>query len=269
MKQLVSILTFALLGSAVQADVQISVQDFTGNTSTFTSNGQKVRVDGGKMSGYAIIDHASGELFMVQQDRNEILRSGVEGAGGDNAAAVSVMLKDQGSGHKIAGYATRKYAMTADGESCGSVYASKELLGNADVKAIFDAMRSMQRFARKMTGSFGSFMSVCQRAGMQMSDAIESSGAPLRIVDVKGQLLSEVRSVDTARKLAGNHFDLPAGMAMVDMTEQINKAAEQTQQVMDKMPNMEELMKQIQQGGGQMTEEMQQQLQQMMKQLQQ
>ena len=104
---------------------------------------------------------------------------------------------------------------------------------------------------------------------MQTADVIESSGAPLRTVDKKGKLISEVVGVDTDKKLADDHYELPAGMAVVDITEQMNQAAQQSQQMMENMPDMDELIKQMQQNDGQMSEEMQQQLQQMMEQLQQ
>ena len=77
-------------------------------------------------------------------------------------------------------------------------------------------------------GGMSEIMPVCQRANMQMADAIESSGAPLRVVDNTGKMLSEVLSVDTDKKLAGNHYALPAGMKVVDMTDAFSKTAEAT-----------------------------------------
>jgi hypothetical protein len=104
---------------------------------------------------------------------------------------------------------------------------------------------------------------------MQLADVIESSGAPLRVVDKAGKLLSEVLAIDTDKKFADNHYELPGGMTVVDMNEKMNQAAPQTRQMMENMPDLDEMMKQMQQGDGQMTEEMQQQMKQMMEQLQQ
>ena len=257
-----------LLCSGAMADIQISVSDANGRDSIFSSNGQMTRVDDGNMPGYVIIDNASGEIFMVDSNRGQILTTRIDADAG-NGAAVDVSLKDKGGGRKIAGYLTRKYELIANGKPCGHVYASSELLKNSEVRNIFEAMRGLQAMSRQLTGGFGNLLTDCQRAGMQLADVIESSGAPLLVVDDKGKMVSEVKTVDRDRKFAGNHYELPAGMAVVDMTEQMGQAMDQTRQKMQDMPDMEELMKQIQQNGGEMTEEMQQQLQQMMKQMQQ
>lgn len=270
MKRIVfTLVSLALFANAI-ADVQTTVKDGFGSSSTFSSNGQLVRIDGNKIPGFIIIDFASGEFFMVDSSRNEIMKTSVgqiDTAGG--AASLSVSLKDKGGGQKIAGYPTRKFEIIADGEPCGTVYASSKLLKNKDVRAIFESMRNMQQFSRRMMGGMSEILSVCQRANMQMADVIESAGAPLRVVDQGGKTLSEVLAVDTDKKFADNHYELPDGMEVVDISERMNQAAQQTRQMMENMPDMDELMQQMQQGDGQMTEEMQQQMKQLMEQMQQ
>jgi hypothetical protein len=130
-------------------------------------------------------------------------------------------------------------------------------------------MRNMQQFSRRMMGGMSETLPVCQRANMQLADAIESSGAPLRVIDSGGKVLSEVLTVDTDKKIDSSHYELPGGMEVVDMSEKMNQSAQQNRQMMENMPDMDELMKQMQQGDGQMTEEMQQQLKQLMEQMQQ
>jgi len=270
MKRIVFTLTALTLFVNAFADVQITVKDGSDGNSTFSSNGQLVRIDGKNMDGFIVIDYANGEFFMVDLKRNEIMKTSLGQIDATvGAAPLSVSLKDRGGGQKIAGHQTRKFEMIADGESCGTVYASSKLLKNKDVRAIFESMRNMQQFSRRLMGGMGEIMPVCQRANMQMADVIESSGAPLRVVDKDGNMLSEVLSVDTDKKFARNHYALPGDMEIVDMSEQMNQAAQQTRQMMENMPDMDELMQQMQQGGGQMTEEMQQQMKQLMEQMQQ
>ena len=264
-----TLVSLALFANAT-ADVQMTVKDGLGDSSTFSSNGQLVRIDGQQVAGFIIIDYASGEFFMVDSKRNEIMKTSlgqVDATNGD--AALSVSLKDKGGGQKIAGYLTQKYELIADGEGCGLIYTSKQLLENKDVRAIFESLRNMQQFSRRMMGAMSGILSVCQRANMQSADAIESSGAPLRVVDNGGKLISEVLAIDTDKKIDSNHYALPSGMEVVDMSDKMNQAAQQTQQMMENMPDMNELMEQMQQGDGQMTEEMQQQLKQLMEQMQQ
>jgi len=272
-KFLVICFSFFLAPGIALADVEITIKGDKGSTSTFSSDGKMARIEDKQMPGYVIIDHASGDFYMVDTKRGEIMRSSI-GKGGVavNDSKISVKLKDKGGGKKIAGYSTRKFEMIANGENCGTIYASSKLLKNNEVRAIFESMRSMQQFSRNMTRGMSGIMSLCQQANMQMADMIESSGVPMRVIDESGKLVSEVVAVDTNKKLGGDHYKLPAGMKVVDMSERMNQATQETQQMMEDMPDMGEMMKQIQQGGGQMTEEMQQQMekmQEMMKQLQQ
>ena len=256
--------------TSLQADVLFTIKGYKGRISTFSSDGKMARIEDKQMPGHVIIDHQSGEFFMVDPKRKEIMRT-VIGSGGvtDGSPALDIALKDKGDGQKIAGYPTRMYEMTANGEPCGTVYASRKLLQNKDVRAIFDSMRNMQQFSRSMRGGMSGMMTVCQQANMQLADVIESSGAPMKVIDGSGNLVSEVLAVDTNKTFPGNYYQLPAGMKVVDMSDRMNQATQQTQEMMENMPDMDELMKQLQQGGGQMNEEMQQQMEKLQKMFQQ
>jgi len=264
-------ITFGLVCLALfahaAADVEMTIKDGFGDSSTFSSNGRLVRIEGQKIPGFIIIDYASGEFFMVDLKRNQIVKISLgQVDAAKDAATLSVSLEDRGGGPKLAGYLTRKFELIADGERCGTVYTSSKLLKDNNVRAIFESTRNMQQFSRGMMGGMSKSVPVCQRANMQLADIVESSGAPLRVVDQAGKLLSEVLAIDTDKKFASNHYELPGGMKVVEVSENMNRAS---RQMMENMPDMEEMMKQMQQGDGQMSEEMRQQMKQMMEQLQQ
>ena len=241
MKRIVFTLTALTLFINAFADVQITVKDGFGGNSTFSSNGQLVRIDGQKIDGFIVIDYASGDFFMVDSKQGEVKQASLDQIDATQGAApLSITIEDKGDGPKIAGYLTRKFEMIVSGEGCGTVYASSKLLQNRDVRAIFESMRNMQEFSSRIMGGMSGIMPVCQRANMQLADVIESSGAPLRVVNKGGKMLSEVLTVVTDKKYAADHYALPAGMKVVDMTEQMNQAAQQTQQ-------MKQMMEQLQQ----------------------
>lgn len=270
MKRIAFTLVLLVLSAGAAADLQLIVKDGFGNNSTFSSNGKLVRIDGQKMQGFIIIDYASGEFFMVDLQRNQIMKTGLDRIGGsDDLASPSIGLSDKGGGQKIAGYLTRKFEITADGERCGNVYASSKLLENKDVRAIFESMRNMQQFSRRMMGGMSGSLPVCQRANMHFAEIIEASGAPLRVVGIDGKPQSEVLAIDTNKQFAASHYQLPGDMEIVDMSEQMSQAAQQTRQMMEDMPDMDELMQQMEQGDGQMSEDMQQQMEKLKKLLQQ
>lgn len=262
---LVALVSLALCSTAL-ADVTLVVKDFGGQTSTINSDGRKARIETAQMPGYAIVDFGKGELLAVDPQRQEIVRMSLVGEEAATAdATLDVNLAKKGDGPKIAGYPTRKFKITANGEKCGTVYASKKLLENSSIKAMFESMRAMQKMVGGMSARFRGSMPVCQRANLALADAMDSSGAPMKVVDAGGRLISEVVSVDTNSKVPGGYYQVPAGMKIVSMEQMMNQATQQ----MQGMPDMNQL---LQESGGQMTPEMKQQmekLQQMMEQLQQ
>ena len=74
MKPIVAILLLCVLGTGARADVLIEYRGITGATGTMLSNGERVRINGVQMPGYLLVDGASGEFFMVDPQRNEIIR---------------------------------------------------------------------------------------------------------------------------------------------------------------------------------------------------
>ena len=162
MKRIVLTLAALSLCASAFADVQIDVRDGFGGNSTFSSNGRLVRIDGGKIEGFIIINFSSGEFFMVDFKRNEIMRTSLGEVDASNSvAAVNVSLKAKGGGQKIAGYLTRKYEMIADGENCGIVYTSSKLMQNKGIRAIFESMRNMQQFSSRMMGGMSELIPLC------------------------------------------------------------------------------------------------------------
>jgi hypothetical protein len=252
------------------ADVQVKYKDITGAMGTMGSNGQKVRIDGGRMSGYMLVDGDSGEFFMVDTGRNEIIKVSAEEVGGSvEVGALTVSLKPRGGGEKVAGYATGRYDLIANGELCGTLYGSSELIQNRDLRRMFEAMQGMHRISRSLIAGMAPMPTACQRANARLAGLVGTSGFVMRLIDDQGRQVFEVISIDTDKQLDADYYDLPTGMKVVDMDEKMREISKLGQQILLRKPGTQEMMKQIQQSGGEMTPEIQQQLQQMMEQLQQ
>lgn len=261
------ILAPLLFSAGAGADLQLEIMDVS-DSSTVSSNGQKARIDVNDTPGFVIVDYASGEIFMVDPGRNEVLRGNVSSPG-EVEQDLGVSLEDKGGGQKIAGYDTRKYHLMTGGRQCGTVYTSEKLFEHAGVRGMFESMRNLKRATRNLMGSMGGMLSDCQRASMQMTEVMESAGAPMKILDENGRLVSEVLSVDTAKTLPADYYDLPSGMKVIDMKEMVQRTMEQIRQALEQVPEKDELMQQNQQDGGQIDEDMQKQIQQMLEQLKQ
>jgi hypothetical protein len=258
---LLGLLSLAFANAAL-CDVKLVMEDSRGSSITIYSNGQQARVEGGPVPGYAIIDFDSGELLVIDEERKQATKMSLIGPSA-NAGGVGVSLRDKGGGRKIAGYLTRKYEILAGGERCGTVYASKKLLDDRNVSALVDSMQALQNMLGGMSSRLSGMLSVCQRANLELGEAMASSGVPLRQLDADDQLFSEVVSVDTD-SLAVN-YQVPPGLTVVSMDEKMGQAAQQ----MQNMPEMGQLMQQMDAAGEQMTPEMKQQMEQLQEMLQQ
>ena len=267
MKTIPLFISLLLFATGLHADVQIRIKDDSGRVSTISSDGERVRIDNDLMPGYVLIDRRSSQFMMVDTSSGRLLYTTIDG-GGDGAQGAPARLVDQGKGPRIAGYNTRKFAFSANGRPCGTIYASRELLEDRKVMAMFESMRTMQEKSRGMMGGMSGLLDDCQRANLQLAATLETSGAPLRVVDASGRLKSEVVSVDSRVSLGRDYYAEPAGMTRVSLDEKVEQVKQQAGQIMQQLPDMNQLMEQMQQGGGQMTEEMQEQMRQMMEQLQ-
>lgn len=251
------------------ADVQIKYIDISGATSTMISNGRKVRINGGQMPGYLLLDGGSDEYFMIDPKRNEAVRIAADEVGGmAEVGALSVGLMPRGGREKIAGYTTGRYDLLANGEFCGTIYGSSKLIQNPEMKRMFMAMQGMHKISQSMKARASRQLTECQRARTRLADLADTSGFVLRAIDDKGQQTFEVLSVDTGALIEQSEYDIPQGMRVVDLIETLKATPQQIQQMKQKK-KMEEMMEQIQQNDGQMTPEMQQQMRQMMEQMQQ
>ena len=193
----------------------------------------------------------------VDPSRNEVMQTSLDrgGVAVTDSNGVDVRLKGKGKGPVIAGYKTKKYKFTANGQPCGMIYASKKLLKNSAVRRLFESMRTMQAQSRQMMQGMGGFMDLCEQANLFLTDALEEVGVPLRIQGPDGRVESEVIEVVTKAKFPAGHYDAPAGMTRVEMQHTMPKTMEQ-------MPNMDELLQQMGQDG-QIPEDLMDQLKQL------
>ena len=263
MKPVICLLLALAFPLAAWADVQVKYKDLTGATSTMRSNGHRVRINSKQMPGYVLFDGVTEEFFIVDSKRKEVYKTSLaEVPGVTPDGSLNVSLRPRGSGDKIAGYKTGRFDLISNGMACGTLNGSSELLENRELKRMLQAMQSMQKLSSMRRAGLAEKLTECQQASAQMSGLIEESGFVLRYIDDQGQLMFEVLSVRTDKEVAADYYQVPQGMTVIDLNEQMDKAMQQ-------MPETDDLIKQMEQSGVEVTPEMQKQLEDMMKQLQQ
>ena len=234
--------------SSAMADVQLQFANAVGEVNSMQSNGSKVRIDGGPTPGYLIVDSATGEFFVVDVERSEIIKVAPDEVGRvADTGQLNVSLKTRGGREKVAGYTTGRYDLLANGEFCGSVYGSSELIKNPQLNEMFKAMQGMHRVSRSMVAGFGDLLTECQRAEARLADLVDISGLVLRFIDHQGIIRYDAVSVDLEAQVDPARYELPADMPVIDLNDRIREANEQGAQMQQQMPSMQEMQQMMQQ----------------------
>jgi PII-like signaling protein len=126
-------------------------------------------------------------------------------------------------------------------------------------------MQGMHKMMRSLLAGMTGLLTECQRATSRLADLVDTAGFVMRIVDDQGKLLFEVLLVNTKATLAENYYDLPADMTVVDMNQKVEQALQKGQEIIQQVPDMDQMM---QQNGSQVDEQTQHQMKQMMDQMQ-
>lgn len=263
--------------SSVFADIRVDINNGKGGNSSFSSNGKVVRMDDADQPGYMLIDLKTSQFKMVDTTSREVIdMSGMmppmSGAMPPSVPAVTINLKNTGSGPDIAGYPTQRYLVIANGTNCGTIFGSKKALQEKGMQSLLDAMKQLSQQANKMSRQFRTMRSVCEQADFENASTFQKTGAPMRIVDENGQIDSEVSKIDSNAQHPAGHYDTPKGFRVTSMQGKMNQAMQQNQrmqrQMPQGMPDMNQIMQQMQQGGGMPPEAMERikQMQQMFKQ---
>jgi hypothetical protein len=204
------------------ADVQIKYVDIAGATNTMISNGRKVRINGGPMPGYLLLEAGSGDFFLVDPKRNEAVRIAADEAGAmAEVGTLNVSLMTRGGREKVAGYTTGRYDLLANGLYCGTIYGSSKLILNPEMKRMFMAMQGMHKISQSMIAKASSQLTECQRARARLAELADTSGFVLRAIDDKGNRTFEVLSIETGALIEQSQYDLPQGMPVIDLSEKL------------------------------------------------
>lgn len=252
--------------NAVFAGTIIQIQD-SDELVTVSTDGQFARMD---MSGdeYVIMDYKKHTVKVVNpQKRQVMLLDADKMSAGKSGSEIRTSVKKLGAGLNIAGYATQKYAYSANGKSCGVIYGSKDAYQKPGIKELLQTMQDMMEKQQAILGGLAGMVDDCTLADMKVGDHVNTIGMPMR-TEKNGAVDSEVKSIKLDVNLAADIFVIPAAYKTITMEQQIREAKQQMQQY---QPQVQQMMQQMQQSG-QIPPEMMEQMrraQEMMKQYQQ
>ncbi len=271
MIKLIQIFTVASLFTASNAVSAGTILEILNNNdmTTVLTDGKLARMN---MSGpdYVIVDYRKHTVKAVSPTKQTVMiMSADKMSAGNNGPEVRIDIKELGTGIEVAGYATRKYSLSANGKSCGVIFGSKDVYTKDGIKELFQAMKTMMEKQRAVLGGFAGMIDDCTLADMKISDYVNRIGVPMR-TERNGRVETEIKRIKYGVALPADTFVVPASYKVLTMQDQMNAASKDMRQQMQQ-PQMQEMMRQMHQSG-QMTPEMMEQMrrnQEMMRQYQQ
>jgi len=251
-----------LVSNTVFSGTIIQIQN-KNELATISTDGKLARMN---MSGdeYVIVDYKKHTVKMVNPQKKQVVLLKADKAPAGKSSGVHTSLKNLGEGITIAGYPTQKYAYSANGRLCGTIYGSKDVYQKQGIKELLEAMKIMMERQRAVLGGLAGMVDDCTLADMNFSEQLNTIGVPMRR-EKGGHVDSEVKSIRLDVELPADTFDIPASYKTVSMDQQIQNMKQSMQQ---HQPQIQQMMQQMQQSG-RMSPEMMDQMRRMKEMMQQ
>jgi len=195
--------------------------------------------------GYMVIDSAQQTMHMVIPEQRMVMDMSdtLKNAPDAGTDSVKINIDKQGSGPRVAGYKTTRYSYSANGKSCGTLFTSQDAMEDAGMSEVFEMMERMSSQADALMSAFNQSADPCQRSSAKLTRRLKDIGVPLRVLDAKGAVLSEVMSIDRKARLPANAFAIPSDYRV----QNTHKMMQDARQQMQNMPDMQKMMEQMQQ----------------------
>jgi len=230
---------------AVQAATLVEIKS-GGELTKIYQDGPMSRLEMPGKRGYMVIDSAQRTMHMVipaqrmVMDMSDTLKNA---PGSDTDSGVKTDIRKQGIGPRIAGYKTTRYSYSASGKSCGALFTSQDAMKDTGMSEVFEMMERMSAQADALMSAFNQSVDPCQRSSSKLTRRLKDIGVPLRVLDAKGTVLSEVMSIDRKARLPANAFAIPPDYKVQNTHKMMQDARKQ----MQNMPDMQKMMEQMQQ----------------------
>ncbi len=223
----IPVFTFAFLfcTATVSADTVIEFK-FDGKQSQFLTDGKNARINTRNSEDFMLVNFDSNTIYTVNPAKKEVfnLSDSFPSITGIEPPKIRVDIKPAGNGPQIAGFQTRKFRLSADGDYCGMIYASKDALKGTDIESMFDTFKSMADSQLKSLGGFAAIIPSCQMARIRLTEKLPYIGAPMRVIDVEGNVESEITRIIKNARVEPHNYSIPKHFDNVSLDEKIEQA---------------------------------------------
>ncbi len=252
------IVGLALLFStaAVSADTVIEFK-YDNKKSQFLTDGTKARINSRGTDEFMLVNFNRNTIYTVDPEKKQVfnlsdLSNSMPLISGFEPPKVRVDIKPSGNGTQIAGFNTKKYRLSANGDYCGTIYASKDALKGTAVENMLGTMKSMADSHLKSLGGFAAMIPTCQMARIRLTEKLPYIGAPMRVIDVEGNVDSEITRIIKNARVEPHNYSIPKNYHRISTDEKIEQAKQDGRQVEKTQLSKSEIrhrMREIRRGG--------------------
>jgi hypothetical protein len=258
-----STLVFLVTSSPASADTVIEFK-YSDTMSQFLTNGNMARINSRGTDSYKLVNFKTSTIYSVIPADKQItnLSNSIPSITGVKPPSVRLDIKPAGPGPVIAGYNTKKYRLSANGENCGALFASKDALKGSAIENMFGTLKTMADSHLESLGGFAALIPTCQLARMQLVEKLQYIGAPMRVLDTEGNIDTEITSIIKNAGVDPHNYSFPANYRKVSMDEKIEQVLSSSTQTEHKPKSKTELRRMMRelQRSGKMTPEAREQM---------
>jgi hypothetical protein len=194
-----------------------------GKEQTVLIEGNKARMESGAGQGYTLINMENKKVYMVDERNKRVIKMGVgeelppipaDLPKRDKRQAppeVDAKLVKVDDGPEILHYPTQHYQVVANGVICSDEYFSKAA---RQVVGLDDFIKVLAELSQDRKQKMGAMplpvvRDPCMQAQEKLEQELNQLGVPMRSVDKKGRVVTEIISIETDVPVDASKFELP------------------------------------------------------------
>jgi hypothetical protein len=173
---------------------------------------------------YILIDPAAGQYLYIVPDGQQAVQMNSAppvppGMQVKASPMAAVKLVHKGAGPKVAGFATQRYQLYANGQLCLNTYLSRDALQRGALKEFLAGFYQLHAKQKQDYRAAGTQYAPCDDAQEILMGRYAELGLAMRTVDASGMLRQEVVSVETGIRVKDDFFRAPEGFRQLTHEE--------------------------------------------------
>lgn len=214
-------------------------------------DGFRARIDGGELGGYLLIHLERKQIFAVNHEERVVLDLNSPPpsyplAAGDKPpeppAPPKVEMNLVGDGPTIAGYATQRYRVLANGKHCFDEFLASAPLQNEEIQRFVAVIGAASRPQQPVVlGAPYDKIPPCDAAEEIVDDRYSQLGIPMRTRNFAGNITHEIKAIRTVKAFPAGTFNFPAGYPQMSRQELFNEDVQTVPSHQNAEITMEEL----------------------------